>query len=137
MFLYQTMLKTRCVIDLLNIKKEEEMKKLFLAGISLLFAVSLAFAQDIDPEAKAREKVATLTEKLALTPDQQGPIHDAILEGLKAKSVVKADETMTEDVKKEQIKSIMNDKHEKVKALLTEEQKAEYERLITEKKKDK
>lgn len=113
------------------------MKKLFLAGISLLFAVSLAFAQDIDPEAKAREKVATLTEKLALTPDQQGPIHDAILEGLKAKSVVKADETMTEDVKKEQIKSIMNDKHEKVKALLTEEQKAEYERLITEKKKDK
>lgn len=113
------------------------MKKLFLAAIGLLFAVNLTFAQDIDPEAKAREKVAKLTEKLALTPDQQGPIHAAILEGLQAKATVKADETMSKDAQKEQIKSIMNDKHEKVKALLTEEQKSEYERIITEKKKDK
>lgn len=113
------------------------MKKLFLAGISLLFAVSLTFAQSIDPEAKAREKMATLTEKLALTPDQQGPIHEAVLEGLQAKAAVKADETLNEDVKTQQIESITNDKHEKVKALLTEEQKAGYERLIAEKKRDK
>lgn len=113
------------------------MKKLFLAGISLLFAVSLTFAQDINPEEKAREKVALLTEKLVLTPDQQGPIHEAVLEGIQAKVAVKADETLTEEAKKEQIKAIENDKHEKVKALLTEEQKAEYERWISEKKKDK
>ena len=110
------------------------MKKLFLAAVGLLFAINLTFAQDIDPVAKAREKVTTLTEKLALTPEQQRPIHDAILEGLQAKATVKADETLSDDAKKEHIKTITKDKNKKIKELLTEEQKAAYEQILKDKK---
>lgn len=110
------------------------MKKLFLAAVGLLFAINLTFAQDIDPVAKAREKVTTLTEKLALTPEQQGPIHDVILGGLQAKATVKADETLSDDAKKEHIKTITKDKNKKIKELLTEEQKAAYEQILKDKK---
>ncbi len=110
------------------------MKKLFLTGISLLFAVTLTFAQNIAPEDKAREKANELTEKLELTPEQQGPVHQIILEGYQEKHALKADQTLTEDARKKHAKAGKKEKHEKLKALLTDEQQVKYEAWVKEQK---
>ncbi|MCL7989249.1 hypothetical protein M8998_14965 [Sphingobacterium sp. lm-10] len=112
------------------------MKKLFLTGISLLFAVALTFAQNVGPEEKARAKSAELTEKLQLTPEQQGPVHQIILEGVQEKHALKADQTLTEEAKKDRLKAGKKEKHEKLKALLTDEQKTQYEAWVKEQKED-
>lgn len=110
------------------------MKKLFLTGISLLFAVSLTFAQSAESQEKARATAAELTEKLQLTPEQQGSVHQIILEGAKQKEAVKADQTISEDAKKERLKEGTKEKHAKIKALLTPEQKDRFETWAKEHK---
>lgn len=103
------------------------MKKLFLTGISLLFAVTLTFAQNANPEEVARKKSAELTQKLQLTPEQQGSIHQIILDGLQHKNTLKADQTISDDAKKETLKAGAKEKEAKIKALLTDEQKVKYD----------
>ena len=112
------------------------MKKLFLTGVSLLFAVTLTFAQQVNPEEKAKEKPAELTEKLMLTPEQQAPVHQIILASIQEKHALKEDKTLTDEAKKERMKTSKVEKHEKLKALLTEEQRVQYEAWAKEKDKD-
>ena len=119
-----------------NTTKFNIMKKLFLTGISLLFAVTLTFAQNTDVQQDARKKAAELTEKLQLTAEQQGSIHQIILEGLQQKETLKANNTISEDAKKETLKAGAKDKDAKIKAVLTEEQKAKYEDWVKKNKEE-
>ncbi len=110
------------------------MKKLFLTGLGLLFAVTLTFAQSAESQEKARKKSTELTEKLELTPDQQGTVHKAILDMYVQKEALKADQTITEDAKKERYKEGAKEKHAKIKAILTPEQKDRYEAWVKDNK---
>lgn len=113
------------------------MKKLVLMGMSLLFMVGISFGQEQSVQEKAQEKVATLTEKLSLTEDQQAAVHEAVLELITAKEALKADTTLSEDVKAEQIKSFHQTADAKIVEVLTEEQKPLYEQIVQERNQKK
>ncbi|WP_133228640.1 hypothetical protein [Sphingobacterium corticibacter] len=110
------------------------MKKLFLTGIGLLFAVTLTFAQSAESQEEARKKASELTERLQLTPEQQGSVHEIILDGYKQKDALKADKTITEEVKKERLKEGTKHSHNRIKEILTPEQKDRFENWVKEHK---
>src|SRR5690606_41812352 len=97
------------------------MKKLFLTGIGLLLAFTIAFAQR-NPEEVARQEVSVLTEKLALTEDQQKPIFLIVLEGTKAKEALKADATLSPQVLAEALSKLQATTDAQVAEKLTDEQ---------------
>lgn len=108
------------------------MKKLILTGLSFLFAITLTFAQQGTPEEKATETVTKLTEKLALTEEQQASVYNIVLEQTTAKYALKADTTLSEDVVTEQISTLTSTADAKIIELLTEEQKPEFGKYIEE-----
>ncbi|RZF60309.1 hypothetical protein [Sphingobacterium corticibacterium] len=108
------------------------MKKLFLTGISLLFALTLTFAQDANPEDKAREKVAKLTEKLTLTDEQQTSVYDIVLEHAKAKQALKADASQSPEALAEAKGRLQETTDAQIKEKLSDEQKTQYDRIIAE-----
>ncbi|WP_437922203.1 hypothetical protein [Sphingobacterium sp. LRF_L2] len=108
------------------------MKKLILTGLSLLFALTLTFAQEGTPETKAKEKVEKLSEKLTLTPEQQTAVYDIVLEHTKAKWALKADTTISPDVAKQQVDALTSTADAKIVEKLTEEQKPIYIQWIEE-----
>ena len=112
------------------------MKKLFLTGISLLFAVSLTFAQQVNPEEKAKEVTTELTQKLTLTAEQQTAIYPLILDGAKVVEGLKADSSLAPEVLAEQVENVQKTVDTKVSELLTEEQKPVFFQLISERPKD-
>src|SRR5690606_10351153 len=99
------------------------MKKLILTGLSLLFAITLTFAQDINPETKAKQKVDELTQVLTLNEDQQAAIFTIILEKVTAKHAIKADTTIAADVAKQQIDAAKAAAHQKIAEQLNDDQK--------------
>ena len=109
------------------------MKKLILTGLSFLFAVTMLFAQEINPENKAKETVTELTEKLTLTEDQQTAVYNIVLEKVNAKIAVKADTTLSAEVVKEQIQALKATANGKINDLLTDEQKALFIKYLEEK----
>ena len=111
------------------------MKKLFLTGMSLLFALTLTFAQSANPEDKAKEKVAKLTEKLTLTDEQQTSIYDIVLEHAKAKQAIKADASQSPEAIAEAKDRLQATTDAQIKEKLSDEQKATYDRLISERPK--
>lgn len=113
------------------------MKKLILTGVSFLFAMTMLFAQDVNPETKAKEVVVELTEKLTLTAEQQTAIHDIVLEKVKGKMAVKSNTTMTPEEAKEQIEVIKATANGKINDLLTEEQKPLFAKYVEEKETEK
>lgn len=108
------------------------MKKLFLTGISLLFALTLTFAQDKNPEDKAKEKVTKLTEKLTLTDEQQTSIYDIVLEHAKAKEALKADATQSPEAVTESKNRLQETTDAQIKDQLSDEQKPLYDKIISE-----
>lgn len=108
------------------------MKKLFLTGISLLFALTLTFAQDANPEDKAKEKVTKLTEKLTLTDEQQTSIYDIVLEHAKAKQALKADASQSPEALAEAKNRLQETTDAQIKEKLSDEQKTLYDRIISE-----
>ncbi|MBD1424148.1 hypothetical protein [Sphingobacterium arenae] len=108
------------------------MKKLFLTGISLLFALTLTFAQDANPEDKAKEKVTKLTEKLTLTDEQQTSIYDIVLEHAKAKQALKADASQSPEALAEAKTRLQETTDAQIKEKLSDEQKTLYDRIIAE-----
>jgi len=108
------------------------MKKLILTGLSFLFALTLTFAQEANPEQKAQETVVKLTEKLTLTTEQQTAVYPIILEAKTAKAAIKANEELSEEAAKEELAKITADADTKVAAQLTDEQKALYAKYIEE-----
>ncbi|ERJ60088.1 hypothetical protein [Sphingobacterium paucimobilis] len=109
------------------------MKKIILTGLSFLFAVTMLFAQEINPENKAKETVTELTEKLTLTDDQQAAVYDIVLEKVQAKIAVKSDTTLSEDVVKQQIEALTATANGKINDLLTEDQKPIFIQYLEEK----
>lgn len=110
------------------------MKKLILTGLSLLFALTLTFAQEGTPEDKAKAKVEKITEKVTLTPEQQTAVYDIVLEHTKAKWALKADTTIAEDVAKQQAEALAASADAKIVETLTEEQKPLYAKYVEERK---
>ncbi|MDR2281815.1 MAG: hypothetical protein LBE37_01325 [Sphingobacterium sp.] len=109
------------------------MKKLILTGLSFLFAVTILFAQEINPENKAKETVTELTEKLTLTEDQQTAVYNIVLEKVNAKIAVKSDTTLSAEVVKEQIQALKATANGKINDLLTDEQKTLFIKYLEEK----
>lgn len=109
------------------------MKKLILTGLSFLFAITLTFAQDANPETKAREKVTELTQVLTLNEEQQSAIYAIVLEKVNSKHNIKADTTLAEDVAKQQMMDAQNTAHQKIAEQLTDDQKVIFAKYIEEK----
>ncbi len=108
------------------------MKKLILTGLSFLFALTLTFAQDANPEDKAKEKVTKLTEKLTLTDEQQTSIYDIVLEHAKAKQALKADASQSPEALAEAKTRLQETTDAQIKEKLSDEQKTLYDRIIAE-----
>ena len=106
------------------------MKKLILAASAVLFSLTLTFAQDVNPEEKAKATVTEWTSQLNLTEEQQAEIYNIVLEHKKAKLAVKADTAQAEEAKATQIEALHSDLDTKVGAILTEEQKPLYVKII-------
>jgi len=106
------------------------MKKLILAASAVLFSLTLTFAQEVNPEEKAKQTVTEWTSQLNLTEEQQAEIYNIVLEHKKAKLAVKADTAQAEDAKATQIETLNADLDTKVGAILTEEQKPLYVKIV-------
>ncbi len=113
------------------------MKKLILTGLSFLFAITLAFAQQIDVEQKTKETVAILTEKLTLSDEQQAAIYPIVLEAKKAKYALKADTSLSAEDLQQQLKTIKGGSNSKIMEQLNDEQKELFKKYIEEGKKEK
>ena len=113
------------------------MKKLILTGLGFLFAITLTFAQEGDAEQKAKETVATLTEKLTLNDAQQTAIYPIVLEAKKTKFSLKADTTLSAEDLQQRIDALETDTHTKVSEQLTDEQKEAFSKYRDQKKSKK
>lgn len=109
------------------------MKKLILTGLSFLFAITLTFAQDVNPETKAQEKVEKLTEVLTLNDDQKASIFTIVLEKITAMEAIKADTTLETAAAQEQLEGIKNSANQKIAEQLTDEQKEKFLKYLEEK----
>jgi protein CpxP len=110
------------------------MRKLILTGLSFLFAITLTFAQDINPETKAKQKVDELTQVLTLNEDQQASIFTIVLEKVSAKHAIKADTTLAADVAKQQIEAAQATAHQKISELLNDDQKVVFAKYTEDQK---
>jgi len=107
------------------------MKKLFLAVSAVLFSLTLTFAQEVNPEEKAKQTITEWTSQMNLTQEQQTQLYDLVLAHKKAKLAIKADTAQTDEAKKaEQIAALSAELDSKVDALLTEEQKPLYAKIL-------
>ena len=112
------------------------MKKLILTGLGFLFAVTMVFAQEVDVEQQAKDKVATLTEKLKLSDEQQASIYTIVLETKKAKYALKADTALSAENLQQQINTLKEGANTKISEQLNDEQKELFQKFITEGKKE-
>ncbi len=112
------------------------MKKLILTGLGFLFAITLTFAQEIDVEQKAKETVATLTEKLTLSDEQQAAIYPIVLEAKRAKFSLKADTALSADDLQQQLRTLKEGSNSKIIEQLTDEQKELFQKHLDEGKKE-
>lgn len=109
------------------------MKKLILTGLSLLFAATLTFAQEINPETKAKEVTIELTEKLSLSEAQQASIYTLVLDKTKLTLSLEADTQLPQEEKDKRIAEAKTNFKNKVSELLTEEQNEAFTKYLDEK----
>lgn len=108
------------------------MKKLFLTGIGFFLALSLTFAQQVTPEEHATQVTTELTQKLSLTDEQKTAAYTVTLDQAKAESALLGDTTATKEVLVEQINKLQAEADVKVNALLTEDQKELFKKVVEE-----
>jgi hypothetical protein len=108
------------------------MKKLFLTGIGFFLAMSLTFAQQTTPEENATKVMTELVTKLTLSEEQKTAVSTIVLNQEKAIAAVIQDTTATADAKKESITKIQGESDSKIAQLLTDEQKTDYQKYVTE-----
>ena len=113
------------------------MKKLILTGLSLIFAITLTFAQEAKVEQKAQETVVILTEKLTLTDDQQAAVYPIVLEVKTAKLALKADTALSAEQLQKELVKISSAADMKIAAQLTEEQKVAFTKYVEERNAEK
>ena len=85
-------------------------------------------------EDKARTKTDKLRDALELTEEQEEQVYQLNLKVAQKIQVIKEDESMTPERKKEFIRGNKNDHKAVMKTILTEEQFAEYEEILAAKK---
>jgi protein CpxP len=108
------------------------MKKLFLTGIGFFLALTLTFAQQVTPEEHATQVTTELTQKLSLTDEQKTAAYTITLDQAKAESALLGDTTATKEVLVEQINKLQAEADVKVDALLTEDQKELFKKVVAE-----
>lgn len=108
------------------------MKKIFLTGIGFFLALSLTFAQQVTPEEHATQVTTELTQKLSLTDEQKTAAYTITLDQAKAESALLGDTTATKEVLVEQINKLQAEADVKVNALLTEDQKELFKKVVEE-----
>ncbi len=105
------------------------MKKILVFTIAALFAVS-GMAQEKKKGKSAEQRAEKITnrmkEKLNLTDEQVVKIKAITLEAAQQKDTLKAE---IKAERKEKAKAIETDRDAKIKAVLTEEQKAAYDKM--------
>lgn len=109
------------------------MKKVILTGLSLLFAATLTFAQEKNPETKAKEVTTELTQKLSLSEEQQASIYTLVLDKAKLKHSIAADDQIPQEEKNKKIEEAKATFKTKVVALLTEDQIEAFTKYLEEK----
>ncbi|MEN5234500.1 hypothetical protein [Sphingobacterium faecium] len=108
------------------------MKKLFLTGIGFFLALTLTFAQQVTPEEHATQVTTELTQKLSLTDEQKTAAYTITLDQAKAEFALLGDTTATKEVLVEQINKLQAEADVKVDALLTEDQKELFKKVVEE-----
>ncbi|MDF2479024.1 MAG: hypothetical protein K0S24_4507 [Sphingobacterium sp.] len=108
------------------------MKKLFLTGLGFFLAMSLTFAQQATPEENATKVVTELVTKLTLNDEQKTAVSTIVLDQEKAIAALIQDSTTTPEVKKESITKLQGESDSKIAQLLTDEQKAAFQKYIEE-----
>lgn len=114
------------------------MKKLLMICGMLFGVMTFAHAQGGNrggtPEERATKSTAQLTEKLTLTADQQTKIHDILLD--QNTQMNKAREEAGDDRKAMRTKmmTLMQGNNEKIKAVLTDDQKKAYETFLEDRR---
>ncbi|CAM3812066.1 hypothetical protein [Sphingobacterium prati] len=108
------------------------MKKLFLTGLGFFLAMSLTFAQQTTPEENATKVVTELVTKLTLNDEQKTAVSTIVLDQEKAVAALIQDSTTTPEVKKESITKLQGESDSKIALLLTDEQKAAFQKYIEE-----
>ncbi len=113
------------------------MKKLILTGLSLMFAVTLTFAQQGTPEEKAQATVVKLAEKLSLTDVQKTTLYPIVLEAKTTMHALKENTELTPEQRKEELAKVKAATDTKIAEQLTEEQRAAFAKHIEERDAEK
>jgi Spy/CpxP family protein refolding chaperone len=73
--------------------------------------------------------LSDLTEKLALTADQQKQVGAIIDNGTSQSKQVRADDTLSKDDKRQKMMDIMKSTHDQIRAVLTPDQQTQFDAL--------
>ena len=104
------------------------MKVLRFALIGLCLSSGLTFAQEgkANAEAKAERMVEKMAENLELSDEQREKVEAVGVEMIQTKQKIKHDETISEEVQKEQLKALKETFNSEMKEILSEEQYAKF-----------
>ncbi|WP_286844820.1 MULTISPECIES: hypothetical protein [Sphingobacterium] len=108
------------------------MKKLILTGIGFFLALSLTFAQQGTPEETAAKATTELVQKLNLNDEQKTAVSTILLDQAKTEQTITKDSSSSAEVKNEALNKLQSEVDTKVSQLLTEDQKALYQKIIAE-----
>ncbi len=106
------------------------MKKLILTGIGFFLALSLTFAQQGTPEETAAKATTELVQKLNLNDEQKTAVSTILLDQAKTEQTITKDSSSSAEVKNEALNKLQSEVDTKVSQLLTEDQKALYQKII-------
>lgn len=115
------------------------MRLLRFAVVGFCLIGLTAFGQETtkSPEEKAENRINKLDEHVDLTDKQREKIEALTIDLIESTRKIKMDESISEEVKKSQIKALRDEHKEALKEILTEEQIAKLEELREEKKEEK
>lgn len=121
--------------------KEKPMKKLqmlVLAGL-MISSASLAVAQDPQPQGQGQGRgmggnrgMAMLMQGITLTAEQQVQVDSIAAKYQAQRQALMADQTLDQDARRAKGRELMGKQQEEIKAVLTPEQKAVFEKNVAD-----
>lgn len=108
-------------------------KSIVLSAVA--FSATVAYSQDIHnltPEQKAEKMTVHMTNELSLNEEQTTKLNAVHLEFVNHSRKIKSDKSISQDVKKAQIKAAKNKMSNSVKGILSAEQYTAYETWKTQ-----